>query len=120
MSGFDTVDFFTDGSLVDDPYPYFEHLRATRPVARLPHHGVVAVTGYDESSELWRDPATFSSCNSVTGPFPGLPVGCSSVPRIPSRASVRSGRSRSIRSRSCSRRPPPTSRSAGASPARTC
>lgn len=74
MSAFDTVDFFMDASLVDDPYPYFEHLREQCPVARLPHHGVVAVTGYDEALEVFRDPTTFSSCNSVTGPFPGLPV----------------------------------------------
>lgn len=73
VSNFDTIDWFTDGSLVADPFPYFEHLRARCPVAPLPHHGVVAVTGYDEASELWRHPETFSSCISVTGPFPGLP-----------------------------------------------
>jgi cytochrome P450 len=73
MADYDTVDFFGDESLVADPFPYFDHLRAACPVAHLPHHGVVAVTGYDEATEVWRDPATFSSCNSVTGPFPGLP-----------------------------------------------
>lgn len=26
MSDFDTIDFSTDESLVNDPYPYFEHL----------------------------------------------------------------------------------------------
>jgi cytochrome P450 len=73
MSGYDTVDWFTDPSLVEDPFPYFEHLRATGPVNRLPHHGVVAITSYEEASELWRRPEAFSSCNSVTGPFPGIP-----------------------------------------------
>ena len=28
MSDFDGVDFFTDESLVADPYPYLEYLRA--------------------------------------------------------------------------------------------
>ena len=70
---FDSIDFFTDPSLVDDPFPYFAHLRSQCPAKALPHHGVVGVTGYDAATEVWRDPATFSACNSVTGPFPGLP-----------------------------------------------
>ena len=69
MSKFDTVDFFTDESLVEDPYPYFEYLRSKGPVVRLPHHNVVAVTGYDEAAAIYRDTETFSSCNSVVGPF---------------------------------------------------
>jgi cytochrome P450 len=32
------------------------------------------VTGYDEAVAVLHDVATFSSCNSVTGPFPGFPV----------------------------------------------
>ena len=63
-----------DESLVEDPYPYFEHLRAACPVQPLPHHGVVAVTGYDEANEVYRDVDTFSSCNSVIGPFAAFPV----------------------------------------------
>jgi cytochrome P450 len=74
VSDFDTIDYFMDPSLVDDPFPYLEHLRAKGPVVPLPHHGVVAVTGYDAAAAVWRDAETFSSCNSVTGPFPGLPV----------------------------------------------
>ena len=31
------------------------------------------VTGYEEAIAVFHDTATFSSCNSVTGPFPGLP-----------------------------------------------
>jgi cytochrome P450 len=30
---------------------------------------VVAVTGYDEAGDVYRDPGTFSSCNSPIGPF---------------------------------------------------
>jgi cytochrome P450 len=32
------------------------------------------VTGYDEAVEIFHDSRTFSSCVSVTGPFPGFPV----------------------------------------------
>jgi cytochrome P450 len=32
------------------------------------------VTGYDEAVAIYGDTANFSSCNSVTGPFPGFPV----------------------------------------------
>ena len=74
MTDFDAVDFFRDDSLVADPYPYFEHLRSRCPVTREPHHGVVMVTGYEEAIAVYHDTATFSSCNSVTGPFPGFPV----------------------------------------------
>ena len=64
----ETVDYFSDESLVEDPYPYFEELRAACPVLALPHLGVVAVTGYDEATQVYRDVDTFSSCNSVIGP----------------------------------------------------
>jgi cytochrome P450 len=74
VSDWETVDFFNDESLVEDPYPYFEELRSVRPVLPLPHLGVVAVTGYDEATEVYRDINTFSSCNSVIGPFATFPV----------------------------------------------
>ena len=74
MSDFDEIDFFRDQTLVADPYPYFEFLRAQCPVRREPNHDVVMVTGYDEAIAVYHDTATFSSCNSVTGPFPGFPV----------------------------------------------
>ncbi len=73
-SEFDRVDFFTDAALLEDPYPYFEFLRSKCPVVATPHHGVVAVTGWDEATEIYRDIATFSSCNSVIGPFAQFPV----------------------------------------------
>ncbi len=73
-SEFDQVDFFTDAALLEDPYPYFDFLRSKCPVVGTPHHGVVAVTGWDEATEIYRDIATFSSCNSVVGPFAQFPV----------------------------------------------
>ncbi len=69
MGDWQTIDFFFDESLVDDPYPYFDDLREACPVLHLDHLGVVAVTGYEEISDVYRDTDTFSSCNSVVGPF---------------------------------------------------
>lgn len=74
MTDWKTTDFFFDESLVEDPYPYFEDLRSECPVLPLPHLGVVAITGYDETGEVYRDSETFSSCNSVIGPFATFPV----------------------------------------------
>ena len=74
MSDSDAIDFFTDESLVADPYPYFDTLRDGCPVRPESHHGVMMVTGYDEAIAVYHDTASFSSCNSVSGPFPGFPV----------------------------------------------
>jgi cytochrome P450 len=68
-SNWQTLDFFTDDSLVEDPYPYFDDLRGQCPVLPLPHLGVVAITGYDQAWEIYKDTAGFSSCNSVIGPY---------------------------------------------------
>ena len=73
MTDFDTVDFFTDATLVDDPYPYFDHLRSKCTVTHATPFNVMAVTGYEEALEIYRNPA-FSSCNSLAGPFSGLPI----------------------------------------------
>ncbi|AFM16729.1 cytochrome P450 [Mycolicibacterium chubuense NBB4] len=71
---YETVDYFTDESLVPDPYPYFDHLRAKCPVSQATPFGVLAVTGYDEALSVYKNPA-FSSCVSVAGPFSGMPFG---------------------------------------------
>jgi cytochrome P450 family 150 subfamily A5 len=74
VSDFDTIDFFTDESLVADPYPYFDRLRERCPVQHEQQRGVMMVTGYEEAIAVYHDTASFSSCNSVSGPFPGFPV----------------------------------------------
>jgi cytochrome P450 len=71
---YDDIDFFRGDELIADPYPYFDHLRSGCPVQREPRHGVVMVTGYEEAVSVYTNTAAFSSCNSVTGPFPGFPV----------------------------------------------
>jgi cytochrome P450 len=71
---FSALDFLTDPVLANDPYPYYDWLRDC-PVLREPKRGVVMVSGYDEAVSVWRDDKeTFSACNVVSGPFPGLPV----------------------------------------------
>jgi cytochrome P450 len=74
VSDWKSIDFFTDDSLVEDPYPYFDQLREQCPVLPLDHLGVVAVTGYDAAWEIYRDTSSFSSCNSVIGPYATFPV----------------------------------------------
>jgi cytochrome P450 len=72
LTNYDSVDFFTDASLIPDPYPYFDHLRQHCPVMPQSEQGVVAITGHQEALAVYKDPA-FSSCVSVAGPFSGLP-----------------------------------------------
>ena len=74
MTDYDAIDFFRDNAFVPDPYPYFTFLRDQCPVRREQHHDVMMVTGYEEAVAVYHDTATFSSANSVTGPFPGFPV----------------------------------------------
>jgi cytochrome P450 family 150 subfamily A5 len=71
---YDAIDFFRGTETIADPYPYFDWLRGQCPVHRDPKYGVYMVTGYDEAFAVYTDNETFSSCNSVTGPFPGFPV----------------------------------------------
>jgi cytochrome P450 len=74
VTDWDTIDFFSDESLLEDPYPYFDHLRSQCPVLPTDNLGVVAVSGYEEALEIYLDPDTFSSCNSVIGPYATFPV----------------------------------------------
>jgi cytochrome P450 len=73
MSRFDAADWFTDASLAQDPFPYYEYLRSLGPVVREPYHGVAVVTGYDEGLAVYRDDEHFSSINAPSGPLPPLP-----------------------------------------------
>ena len=71
---FEKHDFFRSDRFVNDPYSYFDYLRAQSPVFREPHQGIVMVTGYDEALEIYNDADRFSSCMSTTGPFAGCPI----------------------------------------------
>lgn len=74
VSDYGEMDFFRDKRLVENPYPHYEALREHCPVTREGHYGVTMVTGWDEAAAVLNDAETFSSCISVTGPFPGFPV----------------------------------------------
>jgi cytochrome P450 len=72
VSDFDSIDYFTDASLVPNPYPYFDHLRSRCPVQIATPFGVLAITGHQEALAAYKD-AALSSCNAVVGPFAPLP-----------------------------------------------
>jgi cytochrome P450 len=73
MGKFETVDFFTDTSLVNNPVPYYDYLHAQGPVIPLAERGCVAVVGYEECVRVFRDTEHFSSVVAPTGPIPPLP-----------------------------------------------
>lgn len=73
MSDLASVDYFSDQAISQDPYAYWDHLREQSPVYREPHHGVIAVTGYQEVLTAFRDHESFSAVNAIGGPFPPLP-----------------------------------------------
>ncbi len=68
---FEKYDFFRSDRFINDPYSYFDFLRAKSPVLREPHQGIFMVTGYNELLEIYNDADRFSSCMSTTGPFAG-------------------------------------------------
>ncbi len=73
MGKFEKIDYFTDLSLIDDPYPFFRHLREQGQVVELQPHKVFAILGYDEGLAVLRNHQDYSSINTAMGPFPGLP-----------------------------------------------
>lgn len=73
MSKFEDYNFFTDATFVNDPYPWFEYLRAKGPAVRLNTYNVIAVTGYEEGLAVFHDDDRFSAINIPGGPFPPLP-----------------------------------------------
>jgi cytochrome P450 len=68
------TNFFRDSDVQNDPYPYFDAVREAGRVWREPHYGVFMVTGYEEALDVYHAPDTFSSCNTVSGPFKKFPV----------------------------------------------
>ena len=84
MSQFEKTNFFTDRSVQDDPYPYFDWVRSQAPVWQDPRYGLFMITGHPEAMAVYGDPAsfppkdapsgTYSSCNVVSGSFVKFPV----------------------------------------------
>jgi cytochrome P450 len=73
MTDFDQVNFWAaPQDLIQDPTPYYEHLRGKCPIAHIDTMGVEAVTGHAEMAEIMRDTTHFSSANCLAGMFPPL------------------------------------------------
>lgn len=71
-------DYFSDQSVLLDPYDYFEEMFARGPMHRLQANGALLVTGYEETIEVLRNNRDFSSINSLPGaavPLPFEPEG---------------------------------------------
>ena len=71
-------DYFTDHSILLDPYAYFEALREKGPVYRLPGRDIFVVTGFAEALEVLNNTVDFSSAVSTGGaamPLPFTPEG---------------------------------------------
>ena len=77
-NAFKERDYFTDPSVLLDPYTYFEEMRPRGPVCQLETHDCLLVTGFDECVEVLRNPTDFSSLNSLASsafPLPFKPEG---------------------------------------------
>lgn len=68
------IDYYNESSIINDPHPYFEHLRSQSPVQKLPYYDVYAVTGYEEALQVFNDTDIYSALVASTGPFPALPI----------------------------------------------
>lgn len=70
---YDGLDFFTDPAMVENPWPFYDHIRAKNPVHRQQAHNVVLVTGFQEGVKVYSDQDHYSSVNATNGPLPPLP-----------------------------------------------
>ncbi|MFV8816826.1 cytochrome P450 [Haliea sp. E17] len=71
-------DYFTDPTVLLDPYGYFEEMRPRGPICRLETHDCLLLTGFDECVDVLRNPIDFSSLNSLASsafPLPFTPEG---------------------------------------------
>jgi len=73
MKPLEELDYFTDHSILRDPYSYFEAIRAKGPVYRHPESAIVFVTGFAETLEVLSNTKDFSSAIAPQGPAAPLP-----------------------------------------------
>ncbi len=66
-------DYYTDRTVLLDPYDWFEEMRAKGPVCRMANRDLVLVTGFAEAVELLNNAADWSNAISVSGPLLPLP-----------------------------------------------
>ncbi len=84
MSEFKDVNFFTNRSIQDDPYPYFDRVRAQSPVWLEPNYGMYMITGHSEAMTVYSDPASFPPNNAPSGTFSSCNVVCGSFQKFSS------------------------------------
>jgi len=71
-------DYFTDLSVLLDPYEYFDEIRQFGPVYPMKTHDALMVVGFDEAVQVLRNNKDFSSINSLISsafPLPFTPQG---------------------------------------------
>ena len=71
---FASIDLYRDPQLPQDPWAYYDWIRGQGPVWYYPMWDVWLITGYDEAIAVNHDQATWSNCNTVSGPFVKIPV----------------------------------------------
>jgi cytochrome P450 len=72
MTDLATRDYFSDASILSDPYAYFEAVRAKGPIHPL-DSGILMITGFEEGLEVLRNSRDFSSVIASQGPAAPLP-----------------------------------------------
>ncbi len=80
MTDYDSIDYFTDTGILEDPFPFYEHLRSKCPIEPTGPHGMMAVTGCAEALAIYRDVESFSACNTTSGPFLKFPPSLAGEP----------------------------------------
>ncbi|WP_334183784.1 cytochrome P450 [Novosphingobium sp.] len=66
-------DYYTDMSVLLDPYGWFEEMRAKGPVCRMANRDLWLVTGFEAAVEILNNANDWSNAISVSGPLLPLP-----------------------------------------------
>ncbi len=69
----DERDYFTDRSVLLEPYDFFEEMRSHGPVHQLKNRDMLFITGFKEATEVLLNKADFSSSIATAGPAAPLP-----------------------------------------------
>lgn len=71
--GFREPDFFTDHSVLLDPYEALDSVREQAPVLQMENHDFIMVTGFAEATQVLLDGEHFSAIIAAAGPTAPLP-----------------------------------------------
>jgi len=66
-------DYYTDHSVLLDPYTWFEEKRKEGPICRMANRDLWLVTGFEEAVEILNNSSDWSNAISVSGPLLPLP-----------------------------------------------